>query len=122
MAVKVPDWSRIMGGFRSRFANDKLLCASKPDAKMTLDFEGTAIGAYVLAGPDAGIVETSVDGGPYKPFNLFHSFSMGLHYPRTLVFDADLKPGEHTLRLRVSLEKDEQSTGHAMRVLYFVAK
>jgi lysophospholipase L1-like esterase len=121
MVVKVPDWSRIKGGFRSRFANDKLLCASKSGAEMTLDFEGTAIGAYVLAGPDAGIVETSVDGWPYKPFNLFHHFSMGLHYPRTVIFDADLKPGEHKLRLRISLEKDEKSTGHAMRVLYFVA-
>jgi len=121
MAVKVPDWPNIKGGFRSRFANDKLLCAIKPGAEMTLDFEGTAIGVYVLAGPDAGIVETSIDGGPYKQSNLFHAFSKGLHYPRTVVFDADLKPGKHTLRLRVSLDKDERSTGHAMRVLYFVA-
>jgi len=121
MAVTVPDWPKIKGGFRSRFAGAKLLCASKPGAEMTLDFEGTVIGAYVLAGPDAGIVETSVDGGPYKPFNLFHSFSKGLHYPRTVLFDADLKPAEHTLRLRVSPDKHEQSTGNAMRVLYFVA-
>ena len=121
MVVHVPDWSAIKGGFRSQFAGDKLLCASKPGAEITLDFEGTAIGVYVLAGPDAGIVETSVDGKPYKPFNLFHKFSMGLHYPRTVVFDADLEPAEHTLRLRVSLDKDAQSTGHAMRVLYFTA-
>ena len=121
MAVKVPDWSKIKGGCRSRFVSDKLLCASKPGAEITLDFEGTAIGAYVLAGPDAGIVEMSIDGAPYKPFNLFHRFSMGLHYPRTVVFDADLKPGEHTLRLRISANKDERSAGHAMRVLHFVA-
>jgi hypothetical protein len=121
MNIKVPEWSSIKGNCRSRFANDKLLCASKPGAEMTLDFEGTAIGAYVLAGPDAGIVETSIDGGPYKSFNLLHHYSAGLHYPRTAVFAADLKPGWHILRLRIRENKDERSRGNTMRVLYFVA-
>jgi lysophospholipase L1-like esterase len=121
MSVKVPDWSSIKGNCRSRFANDRLLCASEPGAEMTLDFEGTAIGAYVLAGPDAGIVETRIDGGPYKPFDLFHHYSAGLHYPRTIVFDADLRPGRHTLRLRIVENRDERSIGNMMRVLYFVA-
>ena len=38
-----------------------------------------------------------------------------------VMFDADLEPGRHTLRLRVSAEKDERSLGHAMRALHFVA-
>lgn len=121
MAVKVPDWSKIQGSFRKRFAGETLLCATEPGAEMVLDFDGTAIGVYVLAGPDAGMVEANIDGGGYKPFNLYHHYSRGLHYPRTVVFDADLKPGKHKLRLRISPEKDERSTGHAMRVLYFAA-
>ncbi len=121
MTVKAPDWSTIKGNCRSQFVGDKLLCTDEPGAEMTLDFEGTAIGAYILAGPDAGIVETSIDKGPYKPSNLFHDFSTGLHYPRTVIFDADLKPGKHTLRLRISADKDQRSSGHAMRVLHFVA-
>lgn len=121
MTVKVPDWPNIKGACRRRFVNDKLLCAIRPGAEMTLDFEGTAIGAYVLAGPDAGVVEASVDGGPYRSFNLYHHFSKGLHYPRTVIFDADLEPGRHTLRLRISADKDERSTGHAMRALKFAA-
>jgi lysophospholipase L1-like esterase len=121
MTVTVPNWPNIKGHCRSRFVNDKLLCASKPGAEMALDFDGTAIGIYILAGPDAGIVETSVDRGPYKPFNLFHHYSTGLHYPRTVIFDADLRPGKHILRLRICAKKDERSTGHAMRVLQFVA-
>lgn len=121
VTVAVPDWSKIKGSCRARFVRDRLLCASRPGAEMALDFAGTAIGAYVLAGPDAGIVEASIDGGPYRPFNLLHAYSMGLHYPRTVIFDADLKPGEHKLRLRVSADKDERSTDHAMRVLHFVA-
>jgi len=121
MRVKVPDWPSLKGTCRSRFVRDRLLCADTPGAEMTLDFDGTAIGAYVLAGPDAGIVEASVDGGPYTPFDLFHRFSTGLHYPRAVVFDADLEAGEHTLALRISANKNERSTGHAMRVLHFAA-
>jgi lysophospholipase L1-like esterase len=121
MTVEVPDWPNIRGQCRTRFVQDRLLCASKPGAELALDFAGTAIGAYVLAGPDAGIVEASIDGGPCRPFNLFHAFSVGLHYPRTVLFDADLPPGEHRLHLRISADNDERSTDHALRVLHFVA-
>jgi len=120
MVVQVPDWSKIDGNCRQRFVQDHLLCGAKPGAALTLDFDGTAIGAYILAGPDAGIVDVSIDASPEKTVNLFHDFSTQLHYPRTVVFDADLEPGRHTLRLRLSEEKDGRSTGHAMRVLYFV--
>lgn len=120
MVVQVPDWSKIKGNCRQRFAQDRLLCAEKPGAELTLEFEGTAVGAYILAGPDAGIVKVGIDGLPEKAINLFHEFSMQLHYPRTVMFDADLKPGGHTLRLQISHDKDARSTGHAMRVLHFV--
>jgi lysophospholipase L1-like esterase len=119
MVVEVPDWSKIAGNCRNRFIGATLLCADKPGAEMTLAFEGTAIGAYVLAGPDAGIVEVAIDGGAPKPVNLFHPFSMQLHYPRTVLFDADLAPGPHSLALRISTARDPNSTGHAARILHF---
>lgn len=121
VTVTKPDWSAVGGNCRDRFDEEKLLCAEKPGAEMSLDFDGTAIGAFVLAGPDAGIVETSVDNAPFKPTNLFHRFSKKLHYPRVVVFDADLAPGPHTLRLRIANEKYPASAGHAMRALHFVA-
>ncbi|MEO8498449.1 MAG: SGNH/GDSL hydrolase family protein, partial [Planctomycetota bacterium] len=111
----------LKGSSRGRFEKEALLCGEQPGSELTLEFEGTAVGAYVLAGPDAGIVETSVDGGPYRPTNLFHRFSGGLHYPRTVVFNADLAPGPHVLRLRIANSKDPASLGHALRVLNFVA-
>jgi len=119
--VKVPNWSELKGSCRSRFVKDKLLCADSPGAELTLDFEGTAVGAYLLAGPDAGIVEASIDGQPYNKLNLYHHFSKGLHYPRTVMFATDLKPGQHKLTLRTTAEKDHRSLGNALRVLEFVA-
>jgi lysophospholipase L1-like esterase len=119
--LAVPDWKAIKGGFRDRFAGLPLWCADKGGAELTLPFTGTAVGAYVLAGPDAGIVEASIDGGPAQSCDLFHAFSRGLHYPRTVMLAADLKAGPHTLKLRLSEKKNDTSTGTAARVLQFVA-
>jgi lysophospholipase L1-like esterase len=115
----VPDWAALAGGKRDRFTKIPMLSAVDPGAELALDFEGTAIGAYVVAGPDAGIVESSIDGGAFTPVNLYHEYSKSLHYPRTVLFASDLKPGKHTMALRVA--NDTTSGGHAARIIHFVA-
>ncbi|NQT36172.1 MAG: SGNH/GDSL hydrolase family protein [Planctomycetes bacterium] len=117
--LNVPDWNSLKGGKRGRFTQIPILWADQPGAELTLSFEGTAVGAYVLAGPDAGILEASIDGGPVKSVDLFHRFSRGLHYPRTVMLATDLEPGKHTLTLRTS--DQTKSTGHAARIMQFVA-
>ncbi len=120
-ALRVPDWQGLKGHCRGRFAKKTLLCATEPQAELSLAFAGTAIGAYVLAGPDAGVVEGSIDGGTCRAVDLYHRFSRNLHYPRTVMFATDLEPGEHTLRLRTSSKANPASTGHAARILQFCA-
>ena len=115
----VPDWKELKGGKRDRFTKIPMLTATEPGAELNLEFEGTAIGAYIVAGPDAGIAEASIDGGAPVPVNLYHAFSSGLHYPRTVMFGSELKPGKHTLNLKISGET--KSAGHAMRVIEFTA-
>ncbi len=113
----VPDWKKLGGGKRSRFTSIPMLCTETPGAESTLEFTGTAVGAYVVAGPDAGVLETSVDGGPAQPVDLYHRFSANLHYPRTVMLATDLPPGRHVLKLRVS--KQSTSGGHAARIMQF---
>ncbi len=120
-SLHTPEWKSLPGHCRARFAKETLLCATEAGASLTLEFEGTAVGAYVLAGPDAGTVEASIDGGAWKAVDLYHRFSRGLHYPRTVVFDGDLPPGRHTLSLRVAVRSNTASRGHAVRILEFVA-
>ncbi|MEI6234635.1 MAG: GDSL-type esterase/lipase family protein [Planctomycetota bacterium] len=115
----VPDWKAIKGGKRDRFTKIPILSATEPGSELTLEFEGTAVGAFIVAGPDAGIAESSIDGGAFTPVNLYHAYSAGLHYPRTVLLGADLKPGKHTLTLRISA--DTKSAGHAMRIMHFTA-
>ena len=118
-SLGIPDWKALPGGKRDRFTTIPMICATEPGAQLSLPFTGTAVGAYVVAGPDAGIAEASVDGGAFVPVNLFHDYSKGLHYPRTVLFASDLMPGAHTLILRVS--NDTTSSGHALRIMHFVA-
>ncbi len=115
----IPDWSKLPGAKRERFTSVPMLCATAPGAEATLRFTGTAVGAYVVAGPDAGIVEARLDGGSPRAVNLFHEFSKGLHYPRTVMFAENLQPGAHTLTLRIASQT--RSAGHAMRIMQFVA-
>lgn len=117
--LEIPDWKKLPGGKRSRFTSIPMLCATEPGAEMTLAFQGSAVGAYVVAGPDAGILEASIDGGAFSSVNLLHEYSKGLHYPRTVMFAEDLKPGDHALTLRVASET--HGSGHAARIMEFVA-
>ncbi len=117
--LAIPDWKDLPGSKRDRFTSIPIFSATEPGAEATLEFDGTAVGAYVVAGPDAGILEASVDGAAMRAVNLFHNYSRGLHYPRTVMFATDLAPGKHTLTIRVSSET--KSAGHAARIMQFVA-
>ncbi|QDT11766.1 alpha/beta hydrolase fold domain-containing protein [Planctomycetes bacterium K23_9] len=112
-----PDWASLPGSTRQRFSELDLLCGKDVGAEWTLDFAGTGIGLYVLAGPDAGTVEYSIDGGEMRQQDLFHRFSKGLHYPRTVILDAGLPRGKHQIRIRVAKAKHPSSAGHAVRIL-----
>lgn len=117
--ITTPDWKQLPGSKRSRFTGIPMLCADTPGAELTLKFSGTAVGVYVVAGPDAGILEARVDGGETRSVDLYHRFSKGLHYPRTVMLGTDLPPGDHVLTLRVS--SGTSSSGHAARIIKFVA-
>ena len=117
--IKTPDWKTLPGSKRSRFTSIPMLCTNQSGAELTLKFKGTAVGAYVVAGPDAGTLEACVDDGEFQTVNLYHRFSKGLHYPRTVMLATDLLAGEHTLTLRVA--NDTKSAGHAARIIRFVA-
>ncbi len=120
-SILQPRWEEIPGRCRERFRDQNLLVATDPGSELELEFEGRAVGAYVLAGPDAGTVAATVDGRDTRIVDLYHRFSRGLHYPRTVLFADDLTPGKHVLGLRVTPTKNAKSSGHAIRILRFTA-
>ena len=96
-----PDWKNLKGSKRSRYLGIPMLHSDKADCPIRLDFTGQAIGAFVVAGPDAGILEYKIDNSEIESIDLFHSHSKGLHYPRTVMFAYDLKPDKHTIELKI---------------------
>ena len=117
-SFSAPEWDKLEGVIRARFEKKKLLSTKQAGAELTFEFTGTAVGAYILAGPDAGIAEVSIDGGAFVSHDLYHKYSKSLHYPRTMMFAQNLERGKHALKLRMS--NKTSGKGHAMRILYFV--
>jgi lysophospholipase L1-like esterase len=101
---------------REGFVNLPILEATQPGALLKLKFKGKAIGLFVTSGPDAGIVEYSIDGEDFKAVDQFTQWSTQLHLPWIIMLDDELKDGRHTLILRVAEEKNPVSTGNVCRI------
>jgi lysophospholipase L1-like esterase len=118
--ISEPDWDTIPGKVRDRFVGIPMLWSDQPGATLRLPFSGSAIGIFLVSGPDAGILEYTIDDGEPQRVDLFTDFSMGLHYPWTCMFASDLPDGAHTLTLRIHDQKNIKSHGTAVRIKTFV--
>jgi len=107
-------------GTRKGFVNVPMLVAEEPNATLHFSFQGTAIGIFITAGPDTGIIEYSLDGNPVKRLDPFTKWSRNLHLPWALILEAELQSGRHKLLLRTTHQKNESSTGHALRIRHFL--
>ncbi|MEI6555136.1 MAG: SGNH/GDSL hydrolase family protein [Paludibacter sp.] len=102
-----------------RFKNVGMLEALTPESELSFKFEGTAIGIYSVCGPNAGIVEYSIDGGDFKKLDLFTKWSKGLYIPWLHIFAGDLKNKKHTLIMKMSEDKNKDSKNTACQIYYF---
>ena len=118
-----PNWKQEnKGNVRTRFQNSPMIYTKKAGAKLSIKFTGTAIGAYMLSGPDAGIIKCTIDGKQTKIIDTLHKHS-GFNYPMTLMFFNELEEGEHTLELETLENKAGRIKpgGSAFRALHFTA-
>ena len=105
---------------RPGFVHVPMLVADKPSSSFELTFTDQTIGIAVVAGPDAGIINYSIDGKDYPALDLYTPWSKGLHLPWYLLLGDGLAPGKHTLKLQVSSLHNDQSKGTACRIVYFL--
>ena len=117
----VDSWNAKDAGTRPRFRDVPMLVATEPGAILKLYFKGTAVGLLVVAGPDVGVLEYRINGGPYRAVDQFTQWSEGLHIPWAYLLEADLAQGEHELTLRTTSKKNTDSHGHAARIVKFLA-
>ncbi len=107
-------------GTRKQFVNIPALVTNTVDAEFSLTFEGTAIGICINSGPDAGILEYTIDGKIYEKKDLYTQWSGSLHLPWYIMLDDELKDQKHISKVKISKDKNPKSLGTACRILYFL--
>ena len=106
-------------GTRSNYVNVPMLVGDYPGKIIKFQFKGNAVGIAVAAGPDAGIIEYSVDNSDWKKQDLFTEWSQNLYLPWFYTLDSGLKSKKHTLQIRITDEKNPKSTGTKCIIRYF---
>jgi len=97
------DWTpKYKAATRAGFVHVPMLVGDAESGECRFTFEGTAVGIFVAAGPDAGMVEFRVDGGEWRRQNLATSWSKTLHILWAYVLDGDLATGRHELTMRMT--------------------
>jgi sialidase-1 len=104
---------------RDGYVNVPMLIGSDPEKILKFSFRGSTVGIAVTAGPDAGIIEYSIDGKEWKSIDMFTQWSAALHLPWFFTLGNSLKKGSHILRIRLSAGKNEASLGTVCRIRYF---
>lgn len=113
--VSVPDWKSVPGSKRSYFTCKPAIWSVTAGSVLEFIFKGTAAGAFLTAGPDAGDLEASVDGGEWKLLKLKANYG-SLHYPYVHMIADDLADGPHLVKLRIVAAKRGNGTGSAVRI------
>lgn len=90
---------------RKGFVNVPVLETKEPGATLSLDFAGKAIGIFCISGPNAGVLEYSVDNTPYKEVDTYTIWSKDVYLPWVYMLETELSDGNHKLFLRI---KDTQ--------------
>ena len=117
----VPNWkNENRGKVRSRFLGIPFIYANQAGAKLKIKFEGTAIGAYMLTGPDSAIIRCTIDGKQSKKIDTLHRHS-GFNYPMTVMFFNELSDRPHLLELEILKNQKGRirEGGEAFRVIQF---
>jgi len=105
---------------RPGFVDVPMLVGGSAGSSLTFDFKGRGVGIAIISGPDAGKISYSIDGKKTQTMDLFTAWSTQLHLPWYLMLADELSYGKHTLRLQISQDKHEKSTGNACRIVYFL--
>lgn len=106
-------------GTRSGFVNVPALVGTNVGDEFQIDFEGAALGLFITSGPDAGVIEFSIDNGDFRTVDTLTSWSRRLHLPWALMLSDTLKPGKHTAHVRIAKPRADNE-GTALRVFHLL--
>ena len=100
--------------------NVPVLSCDNPGAIVNFRFKGKAAGICAVTGPDAGMIEYSIDDKYHGKVDLFTQWSNEYNLPWFVIFKDDLSNSEHSLKIEILESKNSKSNGNACRILRFL--
>lgn len=117
---RIENWNPNDGkGTRANYVDVPMLIGEYSGKIIKFNFKGNAVGIAVAAGPDAGIIEYSIDNSEWEKQDLFTQWSAGLYLPWYYTLGSGLKGKNHILQIRITNEKNPGSTGTKCILRYF---
>ncbi len=89
-------------------------------SEMTVNFEGTSFGLYLIMDYESGMLELTLDGKETKMISAYDSYCKQFSRAGYCFPFKGLENGEHTVTLRVSDRKDPESLGNHISVFAFL--
>lgn len=89
---------------------------TEPGASFSFTFRGRSAGFYWMLAKDAGDVIVTVDGGEEKKLRSWDHYCKAFNRAGPCFFARDLPYGVHSVTVKISAEKAEESEGHAIRI------
>lgn len=119
---RIDSWAPPEGGGRRKgYFDIPVLEGDNSSKPLQFKFEGTTIGIIAISGADSGILEYSIDGEDYEPFDQYTKVSGYLYLGRYYILASDLDPDKkHTLKLKLSDDKNRNSKGNVARICSFL--
>ncbi len=119
-SLEAPGWQKEDISLAGRFPHR--LFGDQPGSELLIPFHGTGIGLYWLIAPDSGIIEYQIDNGPTETLSSWDKHALKFTRAGSRILTDSLPSGDHVLRIKISDQKDDQSTGHAIRIGAFLIK
>lgn len=116
--VSAPGWQKEEKSLAGKYPH--YLAASEADTELVYRFNGTTIGLLWLVAPDSGDIEWSIDGGKPQRRSSWDKYALKSARANYAILADDLSSGEHTLKIKVLGEKNEQSKGTWIRIGAFL--
>ena len=99
--------------------NASVLVGKYPGKIIKFQFKGNAVGIETVAIPDAGIIEYSIDGSDWQMKDLFYPLNTEKHIPLYFTLGKNLKNRRHTLQIRLTDERNSESSGNKCVISHF---
>ncbi|MBQ7301483.1 MAG: hypothetical protein IJW77_16780 [Clostridia bacterium] len=111
-------WTRVDESLCGRYP--RYLECTHPGGTLTFAFEGMRVDLYFMMARDSGDIIFSVDGGEEHTVSSWDSYCKSFNRANLGTLISGLPAGSHTLTLRVSDHKNDQSEGYAVRIGAFL--